>query len=191
MAEIVLVRHGETAWSATGRHTSYTDIPLTAAGQAQARTLAPLLARHRFAAVLASPRQRAHETALLAGLTAVVADEDLTEWDYGSYEGVTTPEIKRDHRPDWNLWRDGAPDGESPTQLETRVDRLLGRVRRLLIDGDVALVGHGHTLRVVGARWVGLSASAGGLLRLDVATLSVLGHEHGRPVIRHWNCGAS
>jgi broad specificity phosphatase PhoE len=189
MGQIVLVRHGETEWSAAGRHTSSTDVPLTAEGERQATTLATALAGSSFAAVLASPRQRAWRTAELAGLAVTAIVDDLAEWEYGRYEGVTTAEI-RQQRPGWDLWIDGCPDGESPAQVGARIDRVLARVRPLLADGDVALVGHGHSLRVTGARWVGLPPSAGGLLRLDTATLSTLGHEHGRPVILRWNLPA-
>ena len=189
MADIVLVRHGETEWSATGRHTSTTDLPLTAAGEDQARALAPALGRRRFAAVLCSPRKRAQHTAALAGLTVTDTDDDLVEWDYGDYEGRTTAAIHQ-ARPDWDLWTDGAPGGETPAQVGARLDRILERARDLLSQGDIALVGHGHALRVAGARWIGLAASGGGLLRLDTATISALGFEHGRPVITTWNAPA-
>lgn len=189
MADIVLIRHGETEWSATGRHTSTTDLALTATGEDQARALAPALARRRFAAVLCSPRKRAQHTAALAGLTVTDTDDDLVEWDYGDYEGRTTADI-RTSRPDWNLWTDGAPGGENPAQVGARLDRVLERARDLLGGGDIALVGHGHALRVAGARWIGLAASGGELLRLDTATISTLGFEHGRPVITTWNAPA-
>lgn len=186
MGEIVLVRHGQTEWSAAGRHTSRTDLPLTAAGEEQARAVGRALAGREFVAVLSSPRQRALRTAELAGLTVTRVDDDLAEWDYGRYEGITTAEI-RTTAPGWDLWRDGCPDGESPEHVGARVDRLLATVRPLLERGDVALVGHGHCLRVVGARWAGLPVAAGGALALDTATLSTLGYEHERPVIRMWN----
>ncbi|HEX8630664.1 MAG TPA: histidine phosphatase family protein [Catenuloplanes sp.] len=188
MAEIVLVRHGQTEWSATGRHTSYTDIDLTPDGERQARNIGARLEGRGFAAVLCSPRKRAVRTAELAGLPISSIADELAEWDYGRYEGVTTADIRRE-RPDWDLWTDGCPDGESPEQIGARVDRLLHRVGPLLADGDVALVAHGHSLRVVGARWIGEPAAAGGRLRLDTATLSVLGHEHERQVILEWNSG--
>lgn len=188
MAEIVLVRHGQTEWSATGRHTSYTDIDLTPDGERQARNIGARLEGRDFAAVLCSPRRRAVRTAELAGLRVDAIADELAEWDYGRYEGITTVEIRKD-RPDWDLWTDGCPDGESPEQIGARVDRLLERVQPLLADGDVALVAHGHSLRVVGARWIGEPAAAGGRLRLDTATLSVLGHEHERQVILEWNSG--
>ncbi|MFF3854602.1 histidine phosphatase family protein [Micromonospora sp. NPDC002575] len=186
MGEIVLVRHGETEWSASRRHTSYTDLELTADGEREARALAALLADRRFALVLASPRRRALRTAELAGLAVGAVDEDLAEWNYGRYEGVTTADIHTE-RPGWNIWTDGCPAGESPAEVGARLDRVLARAAAALADGDVALVGHAHSLRVLGARWIGLPPSGGGLLRLDTATVSVLGHEHGRPVIRRWN----
>ncbi|MFG1848222.1 histidine phosphatase family protein [Micromonospora carbonacea] len=186
MGEIVLVRHGETGWSASRRHTSYTDLELTADGEREARALATPLAGRRFALVLASPRRRALRTAELAGLAVTAADEDLAEWNYGRYEGVTTADIHTG-RPGWNIWTDGCPAGESPAEVGARLDRVLARAAATLADGDVALVGHAHSLRVLGARWIGLPPSGGGLLRLDTATVSVLGHEHGRRVILRWN----
>ncbi|MGA8115445.1 MAG: histidine phosphatase family protein [Actinocatenispora sp.] len=186
MADIVLIRHGETEWSATGRHTSTTDIPLTERGEQQARALAPALATRHFAAVLSSPRTRARHTATLAGLHVTDIDDDLAEWDYGTYEGRTTDDIHT-QTPHWDLWTDGAPAGETPDQVATRLDRVLTRARAHLPDGDVALVAHGHALRVAGARWIGLPPAAGALLRLGTATLSTLGFEHSRPVIDSWN----
>ncbi|MDI5940014.1 MULTISPECIES: histidine phosphatase family protein [unclassified Micromonospora] len=186
MGEIVLVRHGETEWSASRRHTSYTDLELTDDGEREARGLAALLAGRRFALVLASPRRRALRTAELAGLAVTAVDEDLAEWNYGRYEGVTTADIHTT-RPGWNIWTDGCPAGESPAEVGARLDRVLARAAAALADGDVALVGHAHSLRVLGARWIGLPPWGGGLLRLDTATVSTLGHEHGRPVILRWN----
>jgi broad specificity phosphatase PhoE len=186
MAEIVLIRHGQTEWSATGRHTSYTDIDLTEVGEQQARALTDRLAGREFAAVISSPRLRALRTAELAKLAVTDVDENLAEWNYGRYEGITSPQIRQD-RPGWWLWTDGAPDGETPDQVGARLDRVLDRADALLAKGDVALIAHGHSLRVAGARWIGLPASAGGLLGLDTATLSVLGHEHANRVIRRWN----
>ncbi len=190
MGELLLIRHGETTWSAAGRHTSYTDVPLTDEGERQARALARAVADRPIVAVLASPRQRAWRTAELAGLTVTAMLDDLAEWNYGRYEGLTTPEI-RQQRPGWDLWIDGCPDGESPGQMGVRLDRVLARARPLLAQGDVVLAGHGHALRVAGARWVGLPPSGGGLLRLDTATLSTLGYEHDHQVIRRWNLPAS
>ncbi|GAA4602863.1 putative phosphoglycerate mutase [Actinoplanes octamycinicus] len=185
MTEIVLIRHGQTEWSANGRHTSFTDLELTGEGEAQARRAGERLGGRRFAAVLSSPRRRALRTAELAGLTVTEVTEDLAEWNYGEYEGITTKEI-RAGRPDWSLWAHGCPGGESPAEVGARLDRVLARAREL--DGDVALVGHGHSLRVAGARWVGLPPSAGGLLKLDTATLSTLGFEHAvDPVLTSWN----
>ncbi|MEV0810224.1 histidine phosphatase family protein [Micromonospora sp. NPDC050200] len=188
MTEIVLVRHGETTWSASHRHTSYTELELTPDGERQARALGGVLVGRRFARVLASPRKRALCTAQLAGLTVDSVDDDLVEWNYGEYEGRTTADIHEEH-PHWNIWTDGCPGGETPEQVGERVDRLLARIAPLLDLGSVALVGHAHSLRVVGARWIGLPPSAGGKLRLDTATVSVLGHEHGRQVILRWNGG--
>ena len=188
MAEIVLIRHGQTEWSATGRHTSYTDIELTPTGERQAREVGARLVGRRFAAVISSPRQRALRTAAIAGLTVTDVTEDLAEWNYGEYEGITTPEIHKTD-PGWWLWTDGSPGGESPDEVAARLDRVLARAAALLTEGDVALIAHGHSLRVAGARWNGLPASGGGLLRLDTATLSVLGHEHDKPVILEWNAG--
>ncbi|SIR59386.1 histidine phosphatase family protein [Micromonospora avicenniae] len=186
MGELLLIRHGETTWSASRRHTSYTDLELTADGERQARVLAAFLAGRRFVKVLASPRVRALRTAQLAGLTVDAVDEDLVEWNYGEYEGRTTVDIHQDDAH-WNIWTDGCPGGESPAQVGERLDHVLDRVAPLLDQGTVALVGHAHSLRVLGARWIGLPPSAGGLLRLDTATVSVLGHEHGRRVILRWN----
>ncbi|MBO3738919.1 histidine phosphatase family protein [Actinoplanes flavus] len=187
MAEIVLIRHGQTEWSADGRHTSYTDLPLTTEGERQARAAGERIAGRRFAAVLASPRQRALRTAELAGLAVTEVADDLAEWDYGEYEGVTTADI-RAGRPGWSLWTDGCPGGESPAHVGARLDRVLARAREA--GGDVALVAHGHCLRVAGARWIGLPPAGGGLLRLDTGTTSVLGFEHGTdPVLLSWNAG--
>ncbi|WP_091461804.1 histidine phosphatase family protein [Micromonospora inyonensis] len=186
MGEILLIRHGETAWSASRRHTSYTDLELTPDGERQATALRDRLAGRPVVTVLASPRRRALRTAELAGLTVNDIDDDLTEWHYGAYEGRTTAEIRAE-RPDWVIWQDGCPDGESPEQVGARVDRVLARVTPLLDSGDVALVAHAHALRVLGARWIGQPPAVGGRLRLDTASVSTLGHEHGRPVILTWN----
>jgi broad specificity phosphatase PhoE len=188
MAEIVLIRHGQTEWSANGRHTSYTDIDLTEVGERQARALADRLAGRAFAAVVSSPRLRARRTADLAGLAVTEISDDLAEWHYGEYEGITSATIRED-RPGWSLWTDGAPGGEQPDAVGARLDRVLARAEELLTEsgGDVALIAHGHSLRVAGARWIGLPASRGALLFLDTATMSTLGHEHGTRVIRHWN----
>ncbi|GIF62879.1 phosphoglycerate mutase [Asanoa ishikariensis] len=189
MAEIVLVRHGQTEWSLGGKHTSYTDIELTPDGERQAREIGERVADRAFAAVISSPRLRAVRTAELAGLDVTELDDDLAEWNYGRYEGITSAEIHENHDPKWSLWTDGAPGGEQPAQVGARVDRVIAKAAKLLDQGDVALVGHGHLLRVVGARWIGLGPDGGGLLKLDTATLSVLGHEHGARVIQQWNSG--
>jgi probable phosphoglycerate mutase len=183
---VVLVRHGETTWSASGQHTSITDLELTPRGEQQAADLRARLAGYRFGVVLSSPRTRARRTAELAGLTISAIDEDLAEWAYGRYEGLTSAQITAE-RPDWSLWTDGGPDGETPARVQARVDHLLARVRPLTADSDVALVAHGHILRVVGARWIGLPAAGGGLLGLDTASISVLGFERTQPVLAHWN----
>ncbi len=186
MAEIVLIRHGQTEWSAVGKHTSYTDLDLTEEGEQQARTAGARLSGRTFAAVISSPRKRALRTAELAGLRVTETTEDLAEWNYGDYEGITSPTI-RETRPDWSLWTDGAPGGETPAEVAARLDRVLARAKELLAEGDVALIAHGHSLRVAGARWIGLPASGGGLLKLGTATLSTLGFEHGNQVIDTWN----
>ena len=186
MSEIVLIRHGQTTWSAAGRHTSYTDLPLTGDGERQAASLAPALATRRFAAVYCSPRVRASRTAELAGLTVTELDEDLAEWNYGSYEGLTSAQI-HESAPTWDLWHDGCPGGETPAKVGTRIDRVLDRAGTALMAGDVALVGHGHALRVLTARWLGLAVHHGALFALDTATLSGLGYEHERPVLLRWN----
>ncbi len=186
MSDIIVIRHGQTAWSAAGRHTSYTDLALTPDGEKQAGTLASALAGWPFAAVLCSPRRRALRTAQLAGLAVTTIDDDLAEWNYGQYEGLTSVEICGS-RPDWSLWTDGCPGGETPDGVGVRLDRVRARIVALLADGDVAVVGHGHALRVLAARWVGLPVAGGALLRLDTATISTLGYEHDRPVVLRWN----
>lgn len=183
MTELWLVRHGETDWSKTGRHTSTTDLPLTAEGEAVAKELAPRLAGQEFGLVLSSPRTRARRTAELAGFAEPEVTEDLVEWDYGSYEGVTTPEI-RESVPGWTVWTHPSPGGEPAAQVGERLDRVVDRVRGV----ERALVfGHGHALRALTARWLGLPVAAGAHLRLDTATLSVLGFERENPVILRWN----
>jgi probable phosphoglycerate mutase len=181
-----LLRHGETEWSASGRHTGRTDLPLTAAGERQAAALRDFLADVRPALVLCSPRQRALETARLAGLHVDDVTDDLAEWDYGRYEGRTTAEIQREV-PGWSLWTHGVPDGESAGSVQARADRVLGRAATALGDGPVVLVGHGHFSRVLGARWIGLPIEAGANLLLGTAAPSVLGAQYGVPVIVRWN----
>ncbi len=189
MGEIVLIRHGQTEWSANGRHTSFTELELTATGEEQARRAGERLRGRTFAAVISSPRKRAQRTAELAGLAITETSDDLAEWNYGEYEGITSKTI-HETRPDWSLWVHGAPGGETPEQVGARLDRVLAHARSLLDGGDVALIAHGHSLRVAGARWIGLPPSGGGLLRLDTATLSTLGFDHGRPAIDVWNAPA-
>jgi len=185
--DIVLVRHGETEWSASGRHTSFTDVPLTELGREQASALRARLAPMTFALVSSSPRRRACETCDLAGLGAQVkVDDDLAEWDYGEYEGRTTAEIRVD-APGWTIFTGDPPGGETAAQVGARADRVIARAAAA--DGPVALFSHGHFLRVLGARWVGLAVADGRLLGLDTATLSVLGHERDQRVLRTWNAG--
>jgi probable phosphoglycerate mutase len=185
--EVVLVRHGETEWSASGRHTSFTDVALTETGRAQAAALRARLATRDFALVLTSPRRRACDTCSLAGLLdhAEVTD-DLAEWDYGEYEGRTTADIRREV-PGWTIFNGDPPGGETAADVEARADRVLARASAA--DGPVAVFSHGHFLRVLGARWIGLDASGGRLLGLDTATVSVLGHEREQRVLRVWNAG--
>jgi broad specificity phosphatase PhoE len=183
MVRLVLIRHGETEWSASGKHTSVTDVPLLEAGRRDASLLRSRLVGRPFALVLSSPRARARETAALAGLVAEV-DEDLAEFDYGEYEGRTTPEI-REQRPGWSVWADGAPGGETASAVGVRADRVIERA--LAADGDVALFAHGHFLRVLAARWIGLPAVWGGQLALETGSVSELGFERERRVIWLWN----
>jgi len=192
MGDLILLRHGETEWSLAGKHTGRTDIPLTPRGEAAAAALAPMLAHRDIVAVFTSPARRAVTTASLAGLANAIPDPDLWEWDYGGYEGMTTPQIQ-EQRPGWYLWRDGvipgdaAHPGETIEQVAERVDRVLARTEPLLADGDVALVAHGHVLRVLTARYLLLAPSDGRLFRLDTGTVSSLGSEHAEPVISSWN----
>ena len=182
---LVLARHGETEWSRTGRHTGRTDVPLTDVGRRQASLLAVSLAGRHFERVLSSPLSRALETCRLAGFgDAAETRDELLEWDYGKYDGLTTLEI-RSERPGWSLWRDGCPGGETATDVGERADRLLEELRE--IPGDVALFAHGHVLRVLAARWIGLPAPAGALLALATATVSTLGWERETAVVRLWN----
>ena len=185
--QLWVVRHGETEWSRTGQHTGRTDLPLTELGREQARALAPRLAGHRFALVLTSPLSRAADTARLAGLSAEPTD-DLLEWDYGSLEGLTTAQIQRD-LPDWTIWDGGTPGGETVGAVAARVDRVIAGCRAA--DGDVLVVAHGHVLRVLAARWLGLPPRDGRLFGLATATVGVLGYEHGAPVVVTWNEGGA
>lgn len=186
MSEIVLVRHGQTEWSADGRHTSHTDLDLTAEGERQAAEIGRRLAGRAFAAVLCSPLLRASRTAEIAGLTVTATDGDLTEWDYGGYEGRTTAQIRQE-RPGWTVWRDDSPGGETAAEVGIRADRVLERVRAALRDGDVALIGHGHQLRVLTARWLGFPPESGQSFRLETGTLNVLGYERETPALLKWN----
>jgi broad specificity phosphatase PhoE len=185
LPEIVLVRHGETEWSRDGRHTGRTDVPLTEPGRREAEALGGALGAWRFGLVLASPLIRASETCRLAGLGEVaIPSDDLLEWDYGAYEGRRTEEI-REERPDWTLWRDGVPSGETAADVGARADRVVARLREA--GGDAAVFAHGHVLRVLAARWLGLEPELGRLFALETATLSVLGYEREAAVIRVWN----
>jgi probable phosphoglycerate mutase len=184
---IYLARHGETAWTISGQHTSLTDLPLTERGERNARSLENRLKGLTFAKVYTSPLQRVRRTCELAGFGGVAeVDPDLTEWHYGDFEGLTTADIRKEH-PDWQLFRDGGPGGERPGDVAVRADRLIARVRA--VGRDVLLFSSGHFLRVMAARWIGLEAAAGRLLFLGTATLSALGYEHGpdQPVLRLWN----
>jgi len=190
--QLVVLRHGATNWSASGKHTGRTDVLLSSLGEQQAARLAGLIAGRTFALVLASPLLRAQHTAQLAGLSHVDTDPNLVEWDYGGYEGLTTAQI-RAMLPGWSLWRDGVPAtadgraGETLADVGGRADRVIARVLPVLGRGDVALVSHGHFLRVLAARWLSLSPAGGALLALDTASVSVLGFEHGAHVVRQWN----
>jgi probable phosphoglycerate mutase len=184
---VCTVRHGETAWSLSGQHTGLTDLPLTEAGERNARGLAGRLAAHTFARVLTSPLQRAARTCELAGFGAVaLRDPDLVEWNYGDYEGLRTAEIHAS-RPGWNLFRDGCPGGESPPEVGARADRVIARLRSA--GGNVLLFSSGHFLRTLAARWLGLPPAAGQYFILGTAAVSVLGYEHdaSEPAIRLWN----
>jgi broad specificity phosphatase PhoE len=179
------IRHGETAWSLSGQHTGTTDIPLTDNGRRLAERLRPVLAKEAFALVLVSPLQRARETCALAGLgDAAVIERDLMEWNYGEYEGLTTNQIQEKRRG-WLIFRDGCPGGESPEQVAARVDRVIDRARAA--KGDVALFAHGHVLRVLAARWIGLPASGGQHFLLDTGTLCILGYYRDVPAVKVWN----
>jgi broad specificity phosphatase PhoE len=184
---VYLARHGETAWSLTGQHTGLTDLPLTPRGEQNARRLGERLRGLKFAKVFTSPLQRAARTCELAGFKNVAAvDRDLLEWNYGDYEGRRTADIRAE-QPDWQLFRDGCPGGETLAQVATRADRVVARVRA--IEGDVLLFSSGHILRVLAARWLALDGAYGSLFFLSTASLSMLGYEHDRssPVVRLWN----
>ena len=184
---LYLARHGETAWSLSGQHTGLTDLPLTERGERNARNLGPRLAGLTFAKVFTSPLQRATRTCELAGFAAAAeVDRDLVEWDYGDYEGLRTAEI-HEKRPEWQLFRDGCPGGESPDQIGARADRVVSRVRA--VKGDVLIFSSGHFLRVLAARWLGLEPVNGRLFMLKTASVSALGYENelSQPVISLWD----
>jgi broad specificity phosphatase PhoE len=181
-----LIRHGETEWSKSGQHTGRTDLDLTEHGVEQALALKPLLATIKPTLVLASPRRRAQRTAELGGMAVDAIDPDLSEWDYGDYEGLTSSQIEK-LDPGWTIWRGNVPGGETSEQVTERADRLLARVAAALVDGPVVLFGHGHINRAIAVRWVGLDLSFGSAFSLGTAAPCLLGVEHSRPVIVRWN----
>ena len=186
---VVLIRHGATDWSSARRHTGRTDVPLNAEGEAQARALAPAmkdLAARSPLDILASPLQRAWRTAALAGLVPYTLDDDLVEWDYGAYEGLTTPQI-RAGAPGWTVFSQPCPDGETASEVAARCDRVLARIGAAAEGTTTVVVAHSHLLRSLAARWLGRPVSDGGMLELSVASTSVLGVEHGVRSLRHWN----
>jgi probable phosphoglycerate mutase len=183
--QVYLIRHGETEWSVSGQHTGMTDIPLTENGRSVAKLLKPVLTKETFALVLTSPLQRARETCALAGLGGCAEiDPDLMEWNYGDYEGLTPQQIYA-QRPGWLVFTDGCPGGESPEQVGARVDRVIAKVHA--VEGHVALFAHGHVLRVLAARWLGLRVADGGRFLLDTATLNILSHYRDIPAVQRWN----
>ncbi len=183
--DLWLIRHGETEWSRSGAHTGRTDLPLTPAGEARAAGIAARLAGRRFALVLTSPLERALRTCQLAGFGAAAQLEpNLEEWDYGAYEGRTSGDIQRE-RPGWSLFRDGVPGGETIEQVAVRAEAVMRRA--LAADGDVALFGHGHILRILAARWLNLPPTDARLFAMGTAAVSTLGYEHQARVIVHWN----
>jgi broad specificity phosphatase PhoE len=182
---VCLIRHGETEWSLNGRHTGTTDIPLTENGRNVARQWKPVASQQTFALVMTSPLQRARETCELTGLgQQAEVDNDLREWNYGEYEGLTIKQIQA-QRPSWMIFTDGCPKGESPDEIQARIDRVIKRVRA--VEDDVALFAHGHFLRCFGARWLGLRAEEGRFFLLDPATVSVLSYYRGIPAVKRWN----
>ncbi|MDN5855367.1 MAG: histidine phosphatase family protein [Actinomycetia bacterium] len=184
MTELWVVRHGETEWSANGRHTSHTDLPLTPDGERHVRAVRDRLRGVEFDAVLTSPRLRARRTAEIAGFADAAVDADLVEWDYGEYEGVTTAEI-HESVPGWSVWTNPTPGGETAAQVAERLDRVIARVRAY--PRRVLGFSHGHALRSLAARWLGEQVAAGRHLQLDTATVSVLGDDRGTPVVVRWN----
>ena len=194
MRELWLIRHGETAWSLSGAHTGRTDIPLTDAGRENAAAIGRYLEGRRFALVLVSPLERARETCRLAGMeTTAIIDPDLSEWDYGDYEGRTTADIQAEN-PGWSLWTDGVPCGETVEQVGARAERVIARVLGAVgdrTDQDVALFAHGHILRILAARWLGLPPRDGRVFALGTGSVSTLGYERQTPVIIRWNLSPS
>ena len=190
MRELWLVRHGETEWSRSGAHTGRTDIPLTAAGRSNAVAAGRYLAGRHFELVLVSPLQRARDTCRLAGYENALIDPDLCEWNYGDYEGRTTQQIQAE-RPGWSLWTDGVPNGETVAQVGARAERVIARALAVAGEVDVALFAHGHILRILTARWLGLPPEDGRLFALGTAAISTLGYERETPVITRWNLSAS
>ena len=188
LSKIFMIRHGETEWSRSGQHTSRTDLPLTPNGEAVARQLAGRLTGKQFAHIFVSPRQRAQQTCQLAGLgTTAQVEPRLSEWDYGDYEGLTSPAIHKE-RPGWTIYRDGCPNGESPDQIAARADSLVSDLRKLT--GDIVVFSHGHFLRVLGIRWVAQPVLEARHFGLDTASISILSYEHDRldmPIIQQWN----
>jgi broad specificity phosphatase PhoE len=182
--QLWLVRHGATEWSVSGRHTSTTDLPLTPDGEAAARALAKQLAGIEFAQVLTSPRRRARHTAELAGFPDAEVDEDLAEWAYGDYEGLTTPQI-RETVPGWTVWSHSSPAGETAEQVAERLDRVVARA--VAVEGKTLVFAHGHSLRALAARWLELDVAEGRHFALDTSTISVLGDDRGTRVVRRWN----
>lgn len=184
---VVLIRHAETEWSRSGRHTGRTDLDLTVEGERRARRIGKRLGDQAFDVVLTSPLRRARQTCELAGLAGQAAiRDDLAEWDYGQYEGITTEQVHA-RRPGWTLWTDGAPGGESPADVRRRVDRVVAHLAGL--DGEVAVFSHGHLLRALGARWLGLPVALGGRFLLDTAAICVLTRYRGQRVVGAWNRG--
>jgi broad specificity phosphatase PhoE len=183
--EVWLLRHGETEWSKSGQHTGCSDLPLTEAGEDAARLLQPVLARTSFDRVFTSPLQRARRTAELAGVGPADVEDELIEWNYGEYEGLTRAQV-REKQPRWTVWKDGAPGGESPKEVGDRADRLIERYQAM--SGRVLLVSHGHILRVLAARWLCQPVTLGEHMPLDTATISVLGSDRGTPALLRWNC---
>jgi len=184
---VLLIRHGETEWSLNRRHTGTTDIPLTDNGRSAATLLKPVLADHAFTLVLTSPMRRAWETCELAGLNErAQVDRDLMEWNYGDYEGLTPKEI-HEKRPGWMIFTDGAPGGESPNQVRARIDRVITKIRAVAGKGNVAVFSHGHLIRALGARWLGLQVSDGRHFLLEPATINVVSYYRDVPAIEHWN----